>query len=390
MDNRLLTVRPRVDCVDLLRGAVMVLMALDHVRDFFSNSAFTLDPSDLSRTTPALFATRWVTHFCAPVFVFLAGTAAFLSETRGKTKRSLSKFLLTRGLFLVILDPTVIRHSWIWDANWQFTFGQVIWAIGWSMIALAGLIHLPRWAVAAFGIGMVVSHNLLDGITPEQLGAWGGLWKLLHVQAPVEPLPGVTFFVAYPLIPWIGVMAAGYAFGGMLQGDAGQRRRRLLTLGLAMTVFFVVLRAINLYGDPSPWSSQKDAMFTFLSFINCTKYPPSLSYLLMTLGPAITAMAIFDRSLGAVGGVLVIFGRVPMFFYLIHAPFAHVLAAVAALSRYGPQAWNIDAFNPPADYGYSLPIVYLVWAGIVLVLYVPCRWYAGVKQRRHDWWLSYL
>jgi uncharacterized membrane protein len=384
----LLNVRPRVDSVDLLRGAVMVLMALDHVRDFFSDVRF--DPTDPTQTTTALFFTRWVTHFCAPVFVFLAGTAAFLSETRGKTKGELSRFLLSRGLFLVILDPTVIRHSWFWDANWGFTFVQVIWAIGWSMVALAGLIHLPRWAVAAFGIGMIATHNLLDPITPEQLGAWGGLWKVLHVQAPVEPLPGFHFFVAYPLIPWIGVMAAGYAFGGLLRGDAVQRRQRLFTLGLAITLGFVVVRAVNIYGDPRPWFSQKDAMFTFFSFINCSKYPPSLSYLLMTLGPAILAMALFDGPLGAAGRVFVVFGRVPMFFYLIHAPFAHLLAAFAALSRYGANAWGIDPFNPPADYGYSLPVVYLVWAGVVITLYLPCRWYAGVKQRRRDWWLSYL
>jgi uncharacterized membrane protein len=237
---------------------------------------------------------------------------------------------------------------------------------------------------------MIATHNLLDGITPEQLGAWGGLWKVLHVQALTEPFPGMKVLVAYPLIPWIGVMAAGYAFGGLLQGDAAQRRRRLLTLGLTTMLVFIVLRTINVYGDPRPWSSQKDAMFTFFSFINCSKYPPSLSFLLMTLGPAIIAMALFDRPLGAVGRVFVVFGRVPMFFYLIHAPFVHVLAAVAAFGRHGPRAWNIDAFSVPADYGYPLPVVYLVWAGVVITLYLPCRWYAGVKQRRRDWWLSYL
>ncbi len=388
-ESPLINVRPRVDSVDLLRAAVMVLMALDHVRDFFSDVRF--DPTDLTQTTTALFFTRWVTHFCAPVFVFLAGTAVYLSETRGKTKRELSRFLLTRGLFLVLLDPTFIDRTWSWDTTWGFTFVQVIWAIGWSMIALAGLIHLPQSVVAVFGVGMIATHNLLDGFTPEQFGAWGGLWKVLHIQALTEPFPGMKVLVAYPLIPWIGVMAAGYAFGGLLQGDAAQRRRRLLNLGLAITVSFVVLRAINIYGDPSPWSSQKNALFTFFSFINCSKYPPSLDYLLMTLGPAIIAMALFDRPLGEVGRVIVVFGRVPMFFYLIHAPLAHLLAAVAALNRYGANAWKINPFfDPPSDYGYSLPLVYLVWAGVVIALYFPCRWYAGLKQRRRDWWLSYL
>lgn len=368
----------------------MVLMALDHVRDFFSQSAFTLDPTDLTRTNTALFLTRWVTHFCAPVFVFLAGTAAYLSESRGKSKRELSRFLLTRGLFLIVLDPTFIRYSWFWNFLAPFTYGQVIWVLGWSMVVLAGLIHLPRPVIALFGVAMIVGHNFLDAIKPEDLGAWGVLWNVLHVQGPIGPVPGFQFIVIYPLIPWVGVMAVGYAFGELLQGEAVIRRRRLLALGLTLTLTFVVLRAINVYGDPNPWSTQPEALFTILSFINCAKYPPSLCYLLMTLGPAITALAVLDRPLGAVGRMLAVFGRVPMFFYLIHTPFIHTLAAVTALGRYGPQALNLDPFNPPAEYGYSLPIVYLVWASIVMALYFPCRWYAGVKQRRRDWWLSYL
>ena len=198
-ENQLLNVRPRVDSVDLLRGAVMVLMALDHVRDFFSDTVFKFDPTDLTQTTPGLFFTRWVTHFCAPVFVFLAGTGAYLSGSRGKTKGELSRFLITRGVFLILLDPIVIRHSWFWDFNWRFTFGQVIWAIGWSMVVLAGLIHLPRWFGAAFGVAMIAGHNLLDGIKPEELGGWGMLWNLLHVQGFVEPVTGFQFFVIYPV-----------------------------------------------------------------------------------------------------------------------------------------------------------------------------------------------
>lgn len=368
----------------------MVLMALDHVRDFFSDTAFRFDPTDLTRTTPALFFTRWVTHFCAPVFVFLAGTAAHLSESRGKTKRELSRFLLTRGLFLIILDPTFIRYSWFWNFQARFTYGQVIWVLGWSMVIMAGLIHLPRWAIALFGTAMIAGHNLLDAINPEHLGSWSMLWYFLHVRGVIEPVSGFQFWVIYPLIPWVGVMAAGYAFGGLLQGNAAKRRRRILALGLAVTTAFVGLRWVNAYGDPHPWAPQKSAVFTVFSFLNCEKYPPSLLFLAMTLGPAIAALAVFERPLGVLGRVLVIFGRVPMFFYLIHAPFAHMLAALAALGRYGPQAWNVDPFNPPADYGYSVPIVYLVWAGVVMLLYLPCRWYAGVKQRRRDWWLSYL
>lgn len=388
MEGKLPGTRPRVESIDLLRGAVMVLMALDHVRDFFSEVRF--DPADLSQTTVALFFTRWVTHFCAPVFVFVAGTGAYLAASRGKTKRELSRFLITRGLWLVILEPTVIRFGWAFDLNFGSFFLGVIWAIGWSMIALAGLIYLPRWVVALVGVGMIATHNLLDGITPEQLGVWEGLWKVLHLQAIVEPMPSHQLFVMYPLIPWIGVLATGYAFGGMLQGDAAQRRRRLMTVGLTITILFVVLRAINMYGDPSPWSSQKDAMFTFLSFLNCSKYPPSLSYLLMTLGPAIAAMALFDRPMGTIGRILTVFGRVPMFYYVLHLYFIHLLAMVVAFATYGREASKISMMSIPEDYGYRLPTVYLVWIGVVTALYFPCQWFAGVKQRRRDWWLSYL
>jgi uncharacterized membrane protein len=362
----------------------MVLMALDHVRGSFSEVSF--GPTDLTQTTTALFFTRWVTHFCAPVFVFLAGTGAYLSASRGKTKGALSWFLVTRGLWLVILDPTVISFGWSFNLNFGRIGVNVIWAIGWSMIALAGLIHLPRWAITTFGLTMIAGHNLFDGVHSENLGSVGWLWTILHTGGTMQPFAG-RFAVGYPLIPWIGVMAAGYAFGGMLQGDVVQRRRRLLTLGLAMTVLFVVLRAINIYGDPRPWSSQKNAMFTFLSFLNCEKYPPSLMFLSMTLGPAIAAMAIFDRPLGAVGRVLTVYGRVPLFYYVLHIYFIALLAMVAPFATlYRPDPENIDSFNP----GYPLPVVYLVWAGVVLTLYFPCRWYMGVKQRRRDWWLSYL
>ncbi len=401
-ENPQFRARPRVDSIDVLRGMVMVVMALDHARDFFSDTALKFDPTDLTQTTPALFLTRWVTHFCAPVFVFLAGTSAHLWQARGRTKAELSRFLLTRGLFLVILDPTVIRFSWFWDANWRFTFGQVIWAIGWSMIVLAGLIHLPRWFAAVFAVGMIAAHNLLDGILPPKDVAWGMAWRVLHVRDFIEPWVGFQFWVMYPLIPWMGVLAAGYAFGPMLAPQNGamrgappsftrrSRRRRILAVGILMCVAFVVLRWTNGYGDPRPWEPQRNALFTVFSMLNCEKYPPSLLFLLMTLGPAIVALAVFDRPLGPVGRWFAVFGRVPMFFYLIHAPLIHLLSGLAMFPRYGTNSFVFDPMNPPADYGFSLPVVYAVWIGIVIGLYFPCRWYAGVKQRRRDWWLSYL
>jgi len=401
-DNQLPAVCPRVGSIDLLRGTVMVVMALDHARDFFSDTAFKFDPADLTQTTPALFFTRWVTHFCAPVFVFLAGTSAHLWQSRGRTKAELSRFLLTRGLFLVILDPTFIRFSWFWDANWRFTFGQVIWAIGWSMIVLAGLIHLPRWFVGVFAVGMIAAHNLLDGYSPPKDTAWGMAWRVLHVRNLIEPWEGFRFWVMYPLIPWVGVLAAGYALGPMLapqngatRGDltsfAGQSNsRRMLAVGILLCVAFVVLRWTNVYGDPRPWEPQKNALFSLFSFLNCEKYPPSLLFLLMTLGPAIAALVAFDRPLGPIGRWFAVFGRVPMFYYLIHAPIIHLLSGLAIFPRYGVNSFVFDPMNPPADYGFSLPVVYAVWIGVVIGLYFPCRWYAGLKQRRRDWWLSYL
>lgn len=381
---------PRLDSIDRLRGLVMVIMALDHARDFFHAGAFSLDPTDLTRTTPVLFLTRWVTHFCAPVFVFLAGVSAYLSLTRGKSKPQLSRFLLSRGVFLILLDPTVIRMTWFWDGNWMFTYGQVIWVLGWSMVILAGLIHFPRWLVGALGIITIAGHNLLDGIKPEQFDQWSFIWNFLHVFGVTQPIQGFQFFVAYPLIPWVGVLAGGYAFAPIMTLDASKRRRRLVALGMAMTLGFVVIRGVNLYGDPSPWSPQKDGWFTVLSFLNCQKYPPSLLFLLMTLGPAMLGLAWLERPAGWLGRYLAVFGRVPMFYYLIHAPLLHVLASVSSGLNYGSGYWNINGLNPPEVYGFSLPVVYGAWLTVVAFLYFPCRWFAGVKQRRRDWWLGYL
>lgn len=367
----------------------MVLMALDHTRDFFSD-AVGFDPCDPTRTTVALFFTRWVTHFCAPIFVFLAGTGAFLSLSRGKTKGDLSRFLLSRGLWLVILDPTVIQHSWIWDLNFRFAFGQVIGATGWSMIALAGLIHLPRWLNAFFAVGMIAAHNLFDGYAPAADSIWGMVWAVLHIQRLIKPVQEFEFFVVYPLIPWIGVLAAGFAFGPLLLPNAAQRRVRLLALGLSMTAAFVVLRWMNVYGDPAPWSTQNNVAFTFLSFLNATKYPPSLLFLLMTLGPGIVLLALLDGPPGMIGRWLTTFGRIPMFFYLLHVPFIHVLVMPPNVFRYGWSALGITVMNVPPAYGFPLPVVFGVWLGVVTALYFPCRWFAAVKQRRRDWWLSYL
>lgn len=390
-------VYPRIESVDLLRGMVIILMALDHVRDFFSNALFS--PTDLTQTNPTLFLTRWVTHFVAPAFVLLTGTGAFLSTVRrAMTKTDLAWFLLTRGLWLIFLELTIVRFGWTFNFDYHYTFGAVIWVLGWSMIVLAGLVFLPTWAVALFGVMMIAGHNLFDTVHADGLGAFGWLWKVIHSPGPIELLSGFSFFVFYPLIPWIGVIAAGYGLGTVFLLEQNQRRKYLLSIGIVLILSFVLIRIANLYGDPRPWSVQKDGLFTLFSFINCEKYPPSLLYLLMTLGPVIAALAAFERKLGYLGHVFVIYGKVPLYYYLLHLLLIHALAVGLAYIRYGQIGWLFEGSGaspfptmPIPDYGYDLPVVYLIWVGVVILFFPICRWFGGVKQRQRDvWWLRYL
>ncbi len=380
----------RLDSVDILRGIVMVLMALDHVRDFFHADALLYDPLDLSQTSVPLYFTRWITHFCAPLFVFLAGTGAFLSASRGKTIPELSRFLWTRGLMLVIFELTIVEFGWKFNfAN--FWAVQVIWAIGVSMICLAALVHLRVRTIGIIGIVMIACHNLLDGIKPEAFGVFSLLWKILHVSEPTMIFSVINFWPFYPLIPWIGVMAAGYAFGTILLKEPVRRRKILLQLGLGMTAVFIILRAVNIYGDLLLWTVQKDPVYTMLSFLNTTKYPPSLDYLLMTLGPSIALLAVLDKRIGRVGKFFVVYGRVPMFYYIIHIYFIHLLAVVAGASQgYDAAVFFNLMFAFPKGYGFSLPVVYLIWIAIVLALYPVCKWYGALKRRRKDPWMSYI
>jgi len=399
LGERLMT-RARLNSVDAVRGIVMVIMALDHVRDFFHVYAKTFDPLDPSKTWTGLFFTRWITHFCAPTFVFLAGTGAFLSTRRGKTKKELSWFLLTRGLWLILLELTLVRLGWFFNFDYHFVFVQVIWAIGWGMIVLAGLVFLPTRFIAAFGLALIFLHNALDGLQAKDFGAWRWLWVVLHETNITMPQPGFLFLVAYPLVPWVGVMAAGYAFGEILTLERERRRRLLFGIGLTAVALFVALRAINVYGDPLRWATQeRGPWFTFLSFLNTQKYPPSLLFLLMTLGPSIIALALFDRERepGALLRPFVTFGRVPLFYYLLHVPLMHVVAVVFAYVKYGRAEWLFLNWPPPNQpqlepegYGYNLWVVYAVWLGVVAALYPLCRWFATVKARRRDAWLSYL
>jgi uncharacterized membrane protein len=384
------TKRARLESVDVVRGLIMILMALDHTRDFFGNSG--INPTDPATTTIPLFFTRWITHFCAPTFFLLTGTGAFLAKRR-KTTSELSRFLFTRGLWLIFLELTVTRCL-----GWQFNFDYhvliliVLWALGWSMIVLSALVYLPPWAVTTFGIVMITTHNLFDSVQSNN-----PVWTILHSLNLLLNTPQHVIAVSYVLIPWVGVTAVGYGLGQIYAWPSERRRPFLLRLGLAMTGSFVVLRAINRYGDPLPWSTQKSAVFTVLSFLNSNKYPPSLLYLLMTLGPVMLFLCAVDARTPRWLRPALIFGKVPMFYYLLHIPLIHLIAVAVCYARYGHIYWMFESPNlnnfpitPPPGWGYSLPVVYLVWAIVVVTLYPVCRWYAGVRQRRTDAWLSYF
>jgi uncharacterized membrane protein len=381
--------RVRIDSIDLLRGFVMVLMVLDHARMYLTEARF--DPTDLTQTTPALFFTRWITHFCAPVFVFLSGTSAYLTGTRRGGKLALARFLASRGLWLVMLELTVVNAAWAF--NLRFESGvilQVIWAIGASMLALAALVFLPTALVGALGVALIAGHNLLDGVAPEALGAFATPFAFLHVPGLREVF-GAPVFVLYPLVPWVGVMAAGYAFGALYHAAPRVRARWLLGLGAALVALFVLLRAAGGYGDPRPFAPQATPMLSLLAFLNTTKYPPSLAYVAMTLGPALLALAAFERSRGAVAGLFVTLGRVPLFFYVLHIVLVHSLAlGIGVMQGYPAAAFLRDFLHRPGDFGFGLPVVYAAWLAAVALLYPGSRWFAGVKRRSRSAWLSYL
>ena len=379
----------------MLRGTVMIVMALDHVRDFFGGIG--VSPTNLATTTFPLFFTRWVTHCCAPVFFLLTGTGAYLAGRR-RTRANLSRLLLTRGLWLLVLDAVVVRClAFQFNIDYKVTVLNVLWAIGWSMIVLAALVRLRPALVLAFGGVMIATHNLLDPITPAAFGSLAPLWTLLHVQGVLVNVPGHIVLSAYPLIPWIGVTAAGFGLGVVFDWPRERRRRVLLLAGTAMTIGFVLLRRVNVYGDPSPWSPQRSGVFTLLSFLNTTKYPPSLLFLLMTLGPALLLLRAFDRPIDPRLRPALVFGTVPMFYFVVHLFAIHALAVVICLLRYGSVHWMFESpdlahfpFSEPPGWPLGLPAVYAIWIGLVAALYPLCRWYAGVKARSASPWLSYL
>ena len=398
----------RLNSIDFVRGLVMVIMLLDHTREYVHADAFRFNPTDLSKTSVLLFFTRWVTHLCAPTFVFLAGTSIYLQLLRGKSRAELSKFLLTRGLWLIVLEFTVVRFAILFNVDYSFLgLAEVIWIFGVSMIVLAALIFLPVRAVAWIGIGMIALHNLLDTIKVPPATAMAGtpvpdalqkIWLILH-QPGFVPLfqDGAKLFVAYPLIPWIGVMAAGYALGAVYKWDAERRRRFLFWLGLALVALFVVIRAGNFYGDPQAWKTETDFTFTVLSFLNVTKYPVSLLFLLLTLGTALLILAWAEkiRHDNILSRIFITFGRVPLFYFILQMFVAH---GFGVLLNY-LAGKNIDYFflnfpasatDAPPDAGFALWAVYAVWLGGLVLLYPLCLWYGKVKQHRRGFPFSYL
>ena len=382
--------RVRLESIDVVRGLIMILMALDHVRDFFGNSG--LNPTDPATTTIPLFFTRWITHFCAPVFFLLTGTGAYLA-LRKKSQSELSRFLFTRGLWLIFLEVTVVRClGWEFNFDYHMLLLIVLWALGWAMIVLSALVYLPAWAVTTFGVVMIATHNLFDKIDSTNV-----IWCILHLQSVIFSSPSHIVVIGYPLIPWVGVTAAGYGLGQIYSWPSERRRAFLLPLGAGLTVVFVLLRALNIYGDPSRWAPQRSTAFTMLSFLNTTKYPPSLLYLLMTLGPALLFLWAVDAGTPLWLRPALVFGKVPMFYYLLHIPLIHLLALITCYARYGQVHWMFESpgfpnfpITKPPGWGYSLPIVYLVWILVVGMLYPLCRWFAGVRQRRSDAWLCYF
>jgi uncharacterized membrane protein len=395
------TPKSRIGSIDLVRGAVMILMAIDHVRVYSG-----VPPGG---PTPGVFFTRWITHFCAPAFIFLAGTGIFLY---GRKHADLSRYLLIRGAWLIFLELTFLRVAWTFNFDFRhYEMAGVIWAIGCCMILMAGLVKLPLSAVGIIGVVIITAHNLMDSHMGKLLEGLGdnrlsGLWKILYVGFFAGPIQfgakGPNLVVLYSIIPWIGVMAAGYAFGKIVTLEPARRRRLCLAIGLSAIALFLVLRGFNVYGDPRPWHAAvagrngSPPMPALFAFLNTTKYPASLDFLLMTLGPIIALIPLLEGLTGAVARAIILFGRVPFFFYMLHIPLIHALALLVSKIRLGfVSPWlftNHPMGNPepPEGYVWSLPLLYLIWAITIVLLYFACQWFAALKAKRNDWWLQYL
>jgi uncharacterized membrane protein len=389
--------KPRIASIDIMRGIVMVIMALDHTRDFYHETTGVFDPTDLTKTNPILFFTRIITHFCAPTFVFLSGVSAYISTQR-KPLKELSVFLLTRGLWLVFLEFTVVRFGILFNLYYDFIIFQVIWVIGASMVVLAGLVFLPQRTIFILGLVLVFGHNLLDLIklTPEDPGYF--IWGIIQQAGFYSSGPEKSYLMAYPLVPWLGIMLTGYGAGFLYHKnyDTVKRKNILLYSGITAIILFVILRFTNVYGDPSSWSTQKNGMFTLMSFLNVTKYPVSLQYTLMTLGPVLIVMSWMENIKTNIFEPMRIIGRVPLFYYILHFYLIHFSSLCVYMITTGTSWSDVDfhfskSFGGiPAGAGYSLGWVYVAWISIVVVLYPLCKWYHRYKSTHRHWWLGYL
>ena len=383
---------PRVDAIDMLRGLVIVLMVLDHVRDFFHADAFLFDPTDPLRTSPILFATRWVTHLCAPTFVFLAGVSIFFQRANGKTGRALTRFLLTRGAWLILLEVTLVSLGF--DFGWPFLFLQVIWAIGASMICMAALTHLPPRVVLGIGAAILFLYPFAMGPTQSAEGVLE-VARLLFLSPGLVPGP-VPGLAMYPVLPWLAIMCLGFGLGPLFRLEPARRSRLILELALVLLAAFAFLRTINGYGDPAPWAVMPTWSQTAMSWLAISKYPPSQDYVFATLGVSLLLFLALERLQGPVARVLLSFGRTPLFTYLCHIYIAHGLMLVAVVASGFPASVALDVIgaqlkgSPPTGWGIALIGVYGVWLLVVLLLIPLARWFEGVKRRRRDWWLSYL
>lgn len=393
--------KQRIASIDILRGLVMVIMALDHIRDYFHLGVFggLNDPSNLETTTPILFFTRFITHFCAPIFIFLAGTSGYLYSLK-QSKHQLSKFFLTRGLWLIFVEIVIMNFLWWFDISYGFINLQVIWAIGVCMVMMSVFIYLPFSLNLALGLVLIFAHNSLDGITIEGSQWSTTLWYVLHQPHFFQLSDSHYLSISYPIIPWIGVMLLGFCFGRFYHPDYRfeSRKKWLLGLGISTTLLFFLLRFVNVYGDPEPWASQSTLTYTFLSFLKLHKYPPSLLYLLITLGPSFLFLYAIEGVKNSVTNFFQVFGKVPFFYYVMHILIIHLFAVFLLLIM--GNDWTImiismEKFSPEftgfREYGYSLWMVYVVWIIIIAILYPICKRYMVYKRNHREyWWLGYL
>lgn len=390
------TIKQRIQSIDILRGIIMALMALDHTRDYFHINGMSGNPTDMDTTTPFLFFTRWITHFCAPTFVFLSGTSIYLQSLR-KTKKELALFLFTRGLWLMFAELTLVGLGWSFDLSFDFFFLQVIWAIGCSMVILSGLVFFRYWILVAIGVTITLLHNLMDYavITNDNLDVVANIFLITEFEPYV--LGSVRFMAAYAILPWTGVMLLGYGAGKWFESEVRPetRRKTLITAGCLLIALFICIRLLNSYGDPSPWATQRDSTYTFMSFLNVTKYPPSLMYACITIGPALIVLALIEKIRNRFTAIFNIFGRVPFFYYLIHIYIIHILCTILFFA----EGYTIEdaetlpmtfAFRPEQNFGFSLGIVYLIWIFVLVLCYFPSRWYNNYKSTHKHWWLAYI